>query len=199
MWAPVCGAVAALLAPHAEVILHDARRDRVLRVWNPLSRRATGDPSLLGELRRLDPTGDGVYGPYEKLLPDGRRLSSVSAVLRDPDGRPSAVLCVNLDRTPLDQAATLLAAFAAPTAPRPEPLFEQDWTDRVHQIVGTYVRAHGRPAERLTRDDRLAVLAELDEAGVFAVRRAVPVVAAALRISRSTLYALLSDLRRTPS
>ncbi|MFI7611547.1 transcriptional regulator [Nonomuraea terrae] len=199
MWAPVCGAVAALLAPHAEVILHDARRDRVLRVWNPLSRRATGDPSLLGELRRLDPTGDGVYGPYEKLLPDGRRLSSVSAVLRDPDGRPSAVLCVNLDRTPLDQAATLLAAFAAPTASRPEPLFEQDWTDRVHQVVGTYVRAHGRPAERLTRDDRLAVLAELDEAGVFAVRRAVPVVAAALRISRSTLYALLSDLRRTPS
>ncbi|PZG17387.1 hypothetical protein C1J01_18215 [Nonomuraea aridisoli] len=199
MWAPVCGAVAALLAPHAEVILHDARRDRVLRVWNPLSRRATGDPSLLGELERLDPTGDGVYGPYEKLLPDGRRLSSVSAVLCDPDGRPSAVLCVNLDRTPLDQAATLLAAFAAPTAPRPEPLFEQDWTERVHQIVGTYVRAHGRPAERLTRDDRLAVLAELDEAGIFAVRRAVPVVASALRISRSTLYALLSDLRRTPS
>ncbi|WP_345155467.1 helix-turn-helix domain-containing protein [Nonomuraea rubra] len=41
------------------------------------------------------------------------------------------------------------------------------------------------------------MLAELDAAGVFAVRRAVPVVAAALKTSRSTLYALLADLRRS--
>ncbi|MGR6917750.1 helix-turn-helix transcriptional regulator [[Actinomadura] parvosata] len=196
-WSPVGAAIARLLAPHAEVVLHDAATDRVLAVWNPLSRRATGDPSMLGELKRLDPAGDDIYGPYEKLLPDGRRLSSVSAVLRDDDGEPSAVLCVNLDRTPLEQAAALLTAFAAPTAPRPEALFEQDWAERVHQIVGAYVREHGRPAERLTRDDRLALLAELDAAGVFAVRRAVPVVAGALKISRSTLYALLAEHRRS--
>nr|WP_311132561.1 PAS domain-containing protein [Nonomuraea gerenzanensis] len=196
-WSPVCAAIAKLLAPHAEVVLHDPATDRVLAVWNPLTRRGAGDPSMLGELDRLDPAADDVHGPYEKTLPDGRRLSSVSAVLRDDGGEPSAVLCVNLDRTPLEQAAALLAAFAAPTAPRPEALFEQDWTDRVHQVVGGYVREHGRAVERLTRDDRLAVLAELDAAGVFAVRRAVPVVAGALRTSRSTLYALLADLRRS--
>ncbi|MEV4176889.1 PAS domain-containing protein [Nonomuraea sp. NPDC049709] len=197
MWSPVCEAIAALLAPHAEVVLHDAGNDRVLAVWNPMSRRGAGDPSLLGELERLDPAGNDVYGPYERLLSDGRRLSSVSAVLRDDGGEPSAVLCVNLDRTPMEQAAALLAAFAAPTAPRPEALFEQDWTERVHQIVGAYVREHGRGVERLTRADRLAVLAELDQAGVFAVRRAVPVVAGALKTSRSTLYALLAELRRS--
>ncbi|MGW2160502.1 helix-turn-helix transcriptional regulator [Nonomuraea sp. NPDC001699] len=197
LWSPVCEAVAALLAPYAEVILHDVRGDRVLGVWNPMSGRAPGAPSLLGELDRLDSSPNGVYGPYEKLTADGRRLSSVSAVLRDPDGEPSAVLCVNLDRTPLEQAATLLAAFAAPSAPRPEALFEQDWTDRVQRIVGAYVREHGRPVERLTREDRLAVVAELELAGVFAVRRAATVVAGALRTSRSTLYALLAELRRS--
>ncbi|MFI7107632.1 transcriptional regulator [Nonomuraea sp. NPDC050227] len=197
LWSPVCEAVAALLAPYAEVVLHDVRGDRVLGVWNPMSGRGPGAPSLLGELDRLDPSPNGVYGPYEKLLADGRRLSSVSAVLRDPGGEPSAVLCVNLDRTPLEQAAALLAAFAAPSAPRPEALFEQDWTERVQQIVGAYVREHGRPVERLTREDRLAVLAELDQAGVFTVRRAPSVVAGALRTSRSTLYALLAELRRS--
>ncbi|MFI9594707.1 transcriptional regulator [Nonomuraea sp. NPDC052265] len=196
LWSPVCEAVAALLAPYAEVILHDVRGDRVLGVWNPMSGRGPGAPSLLGELDRLDASPGGVYGPYEKLLADGRRLSSVSAVLRDPGGEPSAVLCVNLDRTPLEQAAALLAAFAAPSAPRPEALFEHDWTERVQQIVGAYVREHGRPVERLTRADRLAVMAELDLAGVFAVRRATSVVAGALRTSRSTLYALLAELRR---
>jgi predicted transcriptional regulator YheO len=195
MWSPACQAVALLLGPYAEVVLHDPARDEVLAIWNPMSRRGPGDPSLLGELERLDPSGHDVYGPYEKPLADGRRLSSVSAVLRDADGRPSAVLCVNLDRTPFEQAATLLAGFAAPSAPRPEALFEHDWTERVHDIIGSFVRTRGRPVERLGREDRLAVLAELDHAGVFAVRRAVPMVAGALKASRSTVYALLADLK----
>ncbi|MGV9302485.1 helix-turn-helix transcriptional regulator [Nonomuraea sp. NPDC003727] len=194
-WAPVCQAIALLLGPYAEVVLHDVAHDQVLAIWNPMSNRTAGDPSLLGELDGLDPSAHDVYGPYQKLLADGRRLSSVSAVLRDPDGRPSALLCVNLDRTPLDQAAALLAGFAAPVRPRPEALFEQDWVERVHQIIGSFVRDRGRPVERLGREDRLAVLTELDAAGVFAVRRAAPVVAGALKVSRSTLYALLAELK----
>jgi predicted transcriptional regulator YheO len=196
MWSPACQAVALLLGPYAEVVLHDAARDRVLAIWNPMTTRAPGDPSLLGELDQLEPSAHDVYGPYEKLLADGRRLSCVSAVLRTPDGQPSAVLCVNLDRSPLEQAAALLAGFAAPTEARPEAMFEQDLTERVHQIIGAFVRARGRPVERLGRDDRLAVLTELDQAGVFAVRRAVPVVARALQASRSTVYALLAELKQ---
>jgi D-arginine utilization repressor len=196
-WSAVCEAVVALLGPYAEVVLHDVRRDQVLAIWNPMTPRAPGDPSLLGELDRLEPSAAGVYGPYEKVLSDGRRLSCVSAVLREAPGEPSVVLCINLDRTPLDQAANLLASFAAPTAPRPESLFEQDWVDGVQQIVGTYVRSHQGPVERLTREDRLAVLSELDQAGFLAVRRSVPVVAAALRTSRSTVYALLAELKKS--
>ncbi|MFF2749718.1 transcriptional regulator [Kitasatospora sp. NPDC058048] len=198
-WSPVCRAVALLLGPYAEVVLHDTATDRVLAIWNPMTPRAPGDPSLLGELDGIDPSAPDVYGPYEKLLPDGRRLSSVSAVLRDETGKPTAVLCVNLDRGPLEQAAALLAGFAAPTAPRPEPLFERDWTERINDVVGGYVRDRGRPLERFTREDRLAVLTELDRAGVFAVRRAVPVVATALRISRSTAYSMLAELKQHPA
>ncbi|MFE2913770.1 transcriptional regulator [Kitasatospora indigofera] len=195
MWAPVCQAVVLLLGPYAEVVLHDPRTDRVLGIWNPMTARQHGDPSLLGELDALDQAKQDVYGPYLKVLADGRRLSSVSAVLRDPGGEPSAVLCINLDRTPLEEAAAVLAGFAAPTVQRPEPLFEQDWVDRVQHTVGSYVRESGRRVERFGREDRLAVVGRLDEAGVFAVRRATPVVAAALKVSRSTVYALLAEHR----
>ncbi|MEW1658863.1 MULTISPECIES: PAS domain-containing protein [unclassified Streptomyces] len=195
MWEPACQAVALLLGPYAEVVLHDPDTDRMLAIWNPMSARGPGDPSLLGELDALDPSARDVFGPYEKLLADGRSLSSVSAILRDTDGKASAVMCINLDRTPLEQAAAVLSAFGAPTVPRPEPLFEQDWSERVQHIVGGYVRECGRPVERLTRADRLAVLARLDEAKVFAVRRATPAVARTLRVSRSTLYGLLAELR----
>ncbi|MEV4249980.1 PAS domain-containing protein [Streptosporangium canum] len=195
MWAPACQAVALLLGPYAEVVLHDPDADQILAIWNPMTSRGPGDPSLLGELDAFDPSALDVFGPYEKLLADGRRLSSVSAVLRDVDGKASAMLCVNLDRTPLEQAAAVLSAFGAPTVARPEPLFEQDWSERIQYIVGAYVRECGRPVERLTRQDRLTILGRLDEATVFAVRRAVPVVANVLRVSRSTLYGLLAELR----
>ncbi|MDA0637841.1 PAS domain-containing protein [Nonomuraea sp. MCN248] len=194
-WAPVCQAVALLLSPYAEVVLHDPETDQVLEIWNPMTSRAPGDPSFLGELDELPPSATDVYGPYEKLLADGRRLSSITAILRDPQGETSAVLCVNLDRTPLEQAAAVLSAFGAPTAPRPQPLFEQDWRERVQHVIGARVRETGNPVERLTRQDRLAVLRRLDEDGVLAVRRAAPVVAGALRVSRSTLYNLLAELR----
>jgi predicted transcriptional regulator YheO len=117
--APVCEAIARLLSPHAEVVLHDPATDSVTAIWNPLSRRTVGDPSLLGELDELSPVGPDVYGPYPKSLPDGRRLSSVSAVIRDDEGRPDAVLCVNVDRSAFDAAARILAAFAAPVTVQP--------------------------------------------------------------------------------
>ncbi|MCP3804520.1 PAS domain-containing protein [Allokutzneria sp. A3M-2-11 16] len=189
-YGPACAAIAALLSPHAEVVLHDPDEDVVLAVWNPFSGREAGDPSLLGELDEVRPGPDGVFGPYPKVLADGRTLSSVTAMLRDPD----AVLCVNLDRGPFEQAAALLAAFAAPVAPRPEPLFEHDWFDRVNEVVGSSVRLRG-PVERWGKPDRLAVLSELDSSGVFAVRRAAPEVARALKVSRSTVYALLAEVR----
>jgi predicted transcriptional regulator YheO len=197
--APVCEAVARLLSPHAEVVLHDPRTDEVVAIWNALSGRVAGDPSLLGELDGLRTGAEqDVFGPYPKSLADGRRLSSVSAVVRDADGRAEAVLCVNVDRTGFDDAARLLAAFAAPAAGQPRALFERDPNETIADVVGGFVRDVGTPVERLTRQDRLVVLGRLDAAGVFTRRRSVPAAAHALRISRSALYQLLAEVRKEP-
>ena len=197
--APIGDALARLLSPHAEVVLHDAVNDQVAGIWNPLSGREPGEPSLLGELAELTATGEGVYGPYPKTLPDGRRLSSVSAVIRDDDGQPAYVLCINVDRTAFEEASRLLAAFAAPVAGQPRVLFEHDWSETLNEIVGAYVRERGATVDRLTRADRLEVLGQLDTAGVLSQRRSVPAVARALRISRSALYQLLAEARKEPA
>jgi predicted transcriptional regulator YheO len=177
-------------------VLHDPATDQVVAIWNPLSRREVGEPSLLGELDGLAETGRDVYGPYPKSLPDGRRLSSVSAVLRDADGKAGLVLCVNVDRTAFEEAGRILAAFAAPVAQQPRVLFERDWTETLNELVGDFVRDRGVPVERLSRDDRLELIGRLEAAGVLSQRRSVPTVARALKISRSALYQLLGDARK---
>jgi len=197
--APVCEAITRMLSPHAEVVLHDPDTDRIVAIWNGLSGRSIGDPSLLGELDSLRPAGRDVDGPYPKSLADGRRLSSVSAVLRDGHGHAELVLCINVDRTAFDDAVRILAAFAAPTSGQPRALFERDWTESLNDIVGGYVREHGIPVDRLSRADRLSLVSRLDSAGIFGQRRSVPAVARALRISRSALYQLLGQVRKEPA
>jgi predicted transcriptional regulator YheO len=192
---PVCEAIARMLSPHAEVVLHDPRTDRIVAIWNALSGRSVGDPSLLGELAGQD----DVHGPYPKSLPDGRNLSSVSAVVRDAAGAAEVVLCVNVDRTAFDHAARLLAGFAAPSSRQPRALFERDWTESLNEIVSGYVRDCGTPVERLGKQQRTALLAQLEAAGIFTHRRSVPVVAQAMRVSRSAVYQLLAEVRADAS
>ena len=195
-WAPVCEVIARLLSPHAEVVLHDPRSDRIVGIWNPVSGRQVGDPSLLAELDGLRAVDRDTYGPYLKSLPDGRRISSVSAVIRDMSGRAERVLCVNVDRTAFEDAARLLNAFATPIEPRPRVLFERDWTETVNDVIGAHVRERGAATDRLTRADRLQLLGSLDSAGIFSRRGSVPVVARALRVSRSMTYQLLAEARK---
>jgi predicted transcriptional regulator YheO len=66
----------------------------------------------------------------------------------------------------------------------------------VNDEIAIQVRKSGVPGARMSRDDRLAVVARLDSLGVFERRRSVPAVAQALGTSRTTVYQLLADLRK---
>jgi D-arginine utilization repressor len=190
----VCAAIAQLLDPHAEVVLHDLASDRIIGIWNPLSGRRVGDVSLIDELPE-GWAGAPVQGPYRKVLADGRYLSAVSAVVCDPDGVACGLLCVNLDRSPFEQALDVLSRFAAPRAPRPRELFVRDWREQIALTVDDECRSRGMSRERLTREDRLSLVRALDERGLFATRHAAEYAAHALGVSRATVYALLKEVR----
>lgn len=193
---PICEALVRLLSPHAEVVLHNPVTDTVMAIWNPAPGRGPGDPSLLAELGDFENKESDVFGPYPKSLPDGRQLSSVSAVMRDDAGNPEAVLCINLDRTVFQEASRLLASFAAPLQQQPHELFEHDWVESVHELIGAYVRTSGTSIDRLTRADRRTLLAKLDANGVFGRQNSIPTVAQILHISRSSLYNTLGEIRK---
>jgi predicted transcriptional regulator YheO len=185
----VVEAIAALLGPEAEVVVHDLATDRIAQIVNPLSRRRVGDPSLLDlEAGDLAP-GRAVLGPYEKAGPSGDRIRSVSAVLPGEDGRPAGLLCVNLGLGRFDAAARLLAGLFPPVAPRPEALFRRDWREAVNLILRDRLAAAGLSADRLDRAGRVALVAAIDAEGLLEMRHAAAYVASQLGISRATLYA----------
>ncbi len=190
----MCRAVAALLAPQAEVVAHDLATGRIAGLWNPMSGRAVGDDSLLDDLStELDGSDSAVLGPYPKVLTDGRGVTSVSAVLRDSAGRPQGLLCINLDRSPLEAIAALATSLLAPRTQRPAALFDRDWREQIAQRVHDFSRERGLRRDQLDRTARRELVGRLDQEGLFAVRRAADLVAEALGVSRATVYALLKE------
>ena len=182
-------AITTLFHPHVEVVLHDVARDRMVAIWNAFSARKPGDESLLDPELLADVPAGQVLGPYEQVDRRGRRLSSVS--VRVDDGR--MLLCLNFDRSAIDSAALVLSAFAAPREEQPDALFHRDWRAHVNGLIDDWCRERGVTRSALDRDDRLALVANLDERGVFDTRNAAAHVAAVLDVSRATVYALRKE------
>ncbi|HXV94094.1 MAG TPA: PAS domain-containing protein [Pseudonocardia sp.] len=194
---PTLEAIARLLHPHAEVVLHDLERDEIIAIVNPFSGRRVGDPSLLSELPRTEP-GRRVVGPYEKVTTEGRRLTSVSSVVCDGDGKPRGLVCVNLDRSPVDDLVRAVEALTGPpVVPRPDALFERDWREQIALMADQWCRDRGLRREGLSRVQRVELVTALDEADLFATRHAAQHVARALGVSRATVYSLLQESRRS--
>jgi predicted transcriptional regulator YheO len=189
-----CEGIVALFAPYAEVAVHDIRRDRIVAIWNPVSGRKLGDQS---RLRELPPhTGDeSVIGPYAKVLADGRAITSVSVALHNAKGAPRGLLCINFDRSPLDAMIDQLVRFAAPLEDRPTGLFDKDWREQITLVVDAECRSRQLRRDRLSHEHRLELVRALDQRGLFATRNAAAHAAAALGVSRTTVYALLKEAR----
>lgn len=193
MYAPIGEAIARLFHPYAEVAVHDLASDRIVALWNPFSRRKVGDPALLSELP--ESIGElGVYGPYAKVLADGRNLTAISTVLVDAKGIRRGLLCVNFDRSPLDSIAELLSRFAAPATPRPPELFSRDWREQIALVIDEECRARHLRRDQLVREDRLALVKLLNGRGLFSTRQAASHAAMALGVSRATIYAMLKEV-----
>lgn len=184
---PLCDAISLLLQPQAEVVLHDLATETVAHIANPFSHREVGEPSLLHE---IDFRPDvALIGPYEKVNFDGRRLKSVSAVLRE-DWRAVGVICINLDVTHLHSAIELLTALTRvpPGAGQPAVLFQEDWHERINQYVHAWTARNGVVIADLSRAQKLQLVGELAANGAFGGKHAAAYVSRVLQMSRASVY-----------
>lgn len=195
-YVPVCDAIAQLLWPHAEVVLHDLNSGTIAYIANSYSKRRPGDSSLTENEPAFD-LADDVIGPYPKMNWDGRRLKSITSVLRDRRGKPIGLLCINHDIETLTGALDQLQALVSLPAKqeKPDALFAKDWREAINTIVGDVLKHRRTSVAGLTSEDTDALIAALDKAGMFEIRKAVPYMAELLKLSRATIYNRLGALR----
>ncbi|RQR70543.1 hypothetical protein DIE09_27030 [Burkholderia sp. Bp9010] len=191
----VADAIAQLFPPYTEVVLHDLATQTVVHVANNLSKREIGDDSALEEIG-FD-AQENVIGPYEKLGWDGRKVRSISAVLRTEAGEPIGVMCINFHLAALDQAkqALELLVSSAVLQPQPEKLFRDDWQDRVNVFLDHWLHDRKLALSMLTREHKRELVAALYAEGAFNGKSAANYVAKVLALGRATIFNYLKELR----
>ncbi|MDO9624858.1 MAG: transcriptional regulator [Pseudomonas sp.] len=192
----IADAIATLFFPHAEVVLHDLRTQKVDYIANNISKREIGDDAALEDLLSSD-GHERTIGPYEKLNWDGQNIRSVSSVLRDARGVPIAVLCINLNISLFESAKAALDLFLSPSKliPQPEALFRDDWQERINTFLHSWLRQRQLGLNLLTREHKRELVEALHAEGAFKGKSAGNYVASVLNMGRATVYKHLKEIK----
>lgn len=129
-------------------------------------------------------------------LANGRTLKSSTIFLRDENGRARGAFCINYD---VSVFLGMQRALAELTRTEIDEQVSETLSDDVNQTIGTIisqtVAEMGLQGPVLNRDDKIDLIARLDEKGVFQVKKAVPILAEQFGFSRATIYNYLRAAR----
>jgi len=182
-------AIARLLHPYAEVLIHNVKQNKIAVIYNNFSKRKAGNGSLLDNEEILTQPIE-VWGPYEKINWDGKRLKSITSAIRDDDGKLIGLLCINLDLSVLEKYQLLIESFigSIKTSKQPEVLFKDDWRERVNQSIHHYLKKHQLNLNTLTAAQKQQIIHHLYAQGAFDGKNTANYIAQVLGISRATVY-----------
>lgn len=194
-YAPVCDGVAQLFQPFVEVVLHDLETETAVHIAGNFSKREIGEPSLLHEIDFRP--AERLLGPYEKVNWDGRRIKSISIILRDSSERPIAVMCINADVSHFHAVMQTLSAFASIPVDHAKPasLFKEDWHERINEYIQNWTGSRRLIIADLTREQKQQVVKDLSADGAFGGKNSAAYISRVLGLGRATVYKYLNQDR----
>lgn len=118
-------------------------------------------------------------------------------MLRDPAGKPLAVLCINLNISLFENAKAALDLFLSPSKliPQPDALFRDDWQERINTFLNSWLRQRQLSLNLLSRDHKRELVLALHAEGAFKGKSAANYVANVLGMGRATVYKHLKELK----
>jgi predicted transcriptional regulator YheO len=194
---PTMAAIVDLLGAGCEVVLHDMSRPdaSVIAIEGNVTGRRVGAPLTNSGLTSLRSPESGRVYSYTTVAEGGRVIKSASVFLSDEKGTVFGGLCINLDITPFLAFDRHLQGLLKPTEDdAPSQTFGSDVGEVLDKMLDDAIGATGIPISLMQRADRLKVVRTLEEKGAFLLRRAIPLVAERLGVSRHTIYSDLAGI-----
>lgn len=187
---------------NCEVVVHNLDPNcvdnSILLIENGhVSHRKSGDgPShVVLEALKHDPATLEDKLAYLTRTHDGRILKSSTLYIRDENGQVAAIFAVNYDITGLLAVEGSLHSListedqdSAAAEPESIPLNVNDLLD---ELISQSIKLVGKPVAMMTKDDKIAAIQFLNNAGAFLITKSGDKVSKQFNISKYTLYSYL--------
>lgn len=195
---------------HTEIVLHDLTSPErsILAIANGhVTGRKVGGSVLGGPRQDLgfiavrramedhsssDPV---VVENYPTLAPDGRLLRSSTVVYRDSNGQPFASLCINADLSGVAAAHAVLGGLLGLEG---VPKSRVDEPRDMEQLMAEIIQlACPGGVVGMKKPQKLEAVRQMQDRGIFIVKGGIEKAAAALGVTRYTIYNYLEQIRAT--
>jgi predicted transcriptional regulator YheO len=186
------------LGKYCEVVVHDLNspENSIIAIANGgLTGRNVGDTlDALGfQLLKTNPASDLVN--YRTKTKDGKELRSSSIFLRDENGQVFGALCINVDISGLLKAQEWLQDALGTASATVDEHFERTVEEVLETLIRNAIASTGKDIADLTREEKVRIVAYLEDKGAFLIRYSVERVAELLGMTKYTIYNYLDEIR----
>jgi predicted transcriptional regulator YheO len=199
----VVDAIAKTFGSTCEVVLHDLRQldKSVIKIEHGhITGRHIGSSITDLALKNLKKTMvNDVLINYPTTTKGGRNLKSTTVLIRNKKDIPIAALCINIDITNLQIADSIINELCLINTRKEEitETFEKDVESTINSIINNALAVHHIPLPIVQKEDRMKIVAKLDEQGVFLIKGALKIAANKLNVSKYAIYNYLDQIKRT--
>jgi predicted transcriptional regulator YheO len=201
--------IGGVVGRNTEIVLHDLTKPEssvVAIVNGHISGRIVGSPVLVGPsqdlgfaavLQSSGISNEPVVIPnYPTTGAGGSTLRSSTAVFRDTNGHPYASLCVNADLSGITAAHACLEQLLGSAINTEQKVLEQpDMEVLMAEIIQTALSGSNNANRLMNKKAKLEAVRQMQERGIFIVKGGIEKAAAALGVTRYTIYNYLDEIR----
>lgn len=195
--------IASQFGSNCEVVVHDLQNNdhehSIIAIENGhVSGRRIGDGPSHIVLESLQNSGKHQKDKlaYLTKTKDGKILKSSTIYIRDENDKIIGIFGINYDITLILAVEEHLHALSGTEteSSQAEPI-SLNVSDLLDELIDQSVRNIGKPVALMTKDDKIQVVKQLNEAGAFLITKSGPKVCQFLGISKYTLYSYLDEIK----
>ena len=205
---PLVDAIAETFGKNCEVVLHDLSKPEksIIKIANGhVTGRIVGGPItdlglLLFEREKKNKKNKPLVG-YHTKTKKGTELKSTTIFVRNNKGKVLGCLCINIDITPYKSAKNALeemcktSIFSDTNGELESPeKFESSIDALINELLNQSIKKIGKPLGYMAKEDKLRIIRDLKEKGLFLIKGGAKRVSSELNVSLPTIYKYLEEI-----
>ncbi len=200
---PLVDAIAETFGKNCEVVLHDFMKPHqsIIKIANGhLTGRNIGGPAtdlILSYLGKKETKTDSLIG-YSTRTKKGNELKSTTIFIKNNKQKIVGALCINIDVTAFAVARDVLEGLCIMPnkgcRETPPEKFESSVDTLINELLRQNIKQIGKPVAHMEKKDKLWIIRELRENGVFLIKGSAKKVSKELNVSLATIYKYLEEI-----